>query len=118
MTFPMAPLVPSDAVTGSISPVPFGGVLDAEDSRREKAALATALDPQGDGATVHWENLKSGHKGAISAKGRAYSNDGKVCRAFSSVAVGLGAKRSVDGVACAIAAGDWIVQTSKPTGRG
>ena len=117
VTFPMASLAPNDAVTGSIATVPFGGVLDAEDSRREKAALATALDPQGDGATTFWENSRSGHKGAISADGRAYTADGKICRAFTSALEGVGAKRSVSGVACAVAAGDWVVQRSARSAR-
>ena len=83
MSFPIGSLAPAtEDVTGSSSPVPFGRMLDAEDRRREKAALATALDPQGDGATVHWENATSGSKGAITAVGHAYPADGKICRAF------------------------------------
>ena len=50
MSFPMASMLPvSDDVTASNSTIPFARLLDEEDRRREKAALATALDPQGDG---------------------------------------------------------------------
>lgn len=105
----MAPLMPDREITGSNALVPFGGLLDPEDRRRETAALATALDPQGDGATVHWENVKSGHKGSITAAGRAYPSDGKICRGFAGTLDGTGTKRSIAGVACAVAAGDWTV---------
>ncbi len=114
LSFPIAPLVQAEEVTGSSSPVPFGQLLDEEGRRREKAALSTALDPQGDGATVHWENTKSGAKGAITAVGRAYPWDGKVCRAFLGDLTREAGRRTLQGTACAVAAGDWQVRDSKP----
>ena len=117
LSFPIAPLLPSDEVTGSASPVPFGQLLDEEDRRREKAALSTALDPQGDGSTVRWENGKSGAKGAITAVGRAYTADGKVCRAFLGDLSRDALHRAVQGTACAVAAGDWELREVKPFAR-
>ena len=114
----MASLVPADEVTGSNSPVPFGRMLDEEDRRREKAALSTALDPQGDGGTVHWENSTSGSKGAITAVGRAYPNDGKVCRAFLSDFKRESEIRTIQGTACTVAAGEWAVRDTKPVRKG
>ncbi len=114
MSFPMASLMPGDDVTGSNSPVPFGRMLDEEDRRRETAALATALDPQGDGATVKWDNVKSGDHGAITAVGKAYSADGKVCRAFTSELRQGDASRKLKGTACAESAGEWKVREAKP----
>ncbi len=114
MSFPMASLMPGDDVTGSNSPVPFGRMLDEEDRRRETAALATALDPQGDGATVKWDNVKSGDHGAITAMGKAYSADGKVCRAFTSELRQGDASRKLKGTACAESAGEWKVREAKP----
>jgi surface antigen len=118
MTVPMGSLLPADGVTGSLaSPVPFGGLLDEEDRRREGAALATALDPQGDGATVHWENRKTRSKGSITASGRAYPADGKVCRGFVGQLSRETLNRSVQGTACTVAAGQWAV-ASVPAAAG
>ena len=113
MSFPMGSMLPED-VTGSMATVPFGALLDEEDRRREKAALATALDPQGDGSTVHWENPTSGRKGALTAVAHAYPQDAKVCRAFLGELRDGTTSRSVQGTACALAAGDWEVRDVKP----
>jgi len=113
MSFPMGSMLPDD-VTGSLAKVPFGALLDAEDRRREMAALATALDPQGDGSTVHWENPKSGRKGSLTAVGHAYPQESNVCRAFiGDMSEGV-RSREVEGTACTVAAGDWEVKDVKP----
>ena len=114
MSFPMASLLPGDDVTGSNSPVPFGRMLDEEGRRRETAALATALDPQGDGATVKWDNAKSGDRGAITAVGKAYTADGKICRAFISELKQGDTNRKLQGTACTVSAGEWKVSQAKP----
>ena len=114
MSFPMASLMPgADDVTGSDSPVPFGRLLGEEDRRRELAALATALDPQGDGSTVKWDNMKSGNRGAITASAKAYSTDSKVCRAFVGELKQGDTTRKLQGVACTLAAGEWRVTEAK-----
>ena len=112
MSFPMTSMVPGgDDITGSLADVPFGQLLDEEDRRRERAALATALDPQGDGATIHWENPKTGHKGSITASGHAYPADNKVCRGFTGDLTHKGGQRSMQGTACIVAAGEWALKT-------
>ncbi len=114
MSFPMASLMPGDDVTASNSTVPFGRMLDEEGRRRETAALATALDPQGDGATVKWDNAKSGDRGAITALGKAYNADNKVCRAFIGELRQGDTLRKLQGSACAVSAGEWKVTEAKP----
>lgn len=116
MSFPMNSMLPED-VTGSLAKVPFGALLDEEDRRREKAALATALDPQGDGAKVHWENPRSGRKGALAAVGNAYPMDSRVCRGFSGELRDGDAMRAAQGIACTVAAGEWEVHEIKPLKR-
>ena len=116
MSFPMGSMLPED-ITGSLSKVPFGALLDEEDRRREKAALATALDPQGDGATVHWENPRSGRKGALTAQGQAYPREAQVCRTFIGEMRDGAVARSVQGTACTVAAGEWEVRDVKPVKR-
>ena len=113
MSFPMASLMPGDDVTASNSTVPFGRMLDEEGRRRETAALATALDPQGDGATVKWDNGKSGDRGAITAVGKAYNADSKVCRAFVGELKQGDTTRRLQGIACAVSAGEWKVTEAK-----
>lgn len=114
MTIPIASLMPGDDVTGSNSPIPFGRFLDEEDRRRETAAFATALDPQGDGAPVKWDNTKSGSRGAVTAVGKAYNADSKVCRAFTSELKQGDTTRKLGGTACMVSAGEWKVTEAKP----
>ncbi len=114
MSFPITSLVPAgDDVTGSNSKVPFGRLLDEEDRRREKAALATALDPQGDGSAIRWENPKSGNKGMFTPQGHAFTQDGRVCRSFVGELKQDGDQKAILGTACAVAAGDWDVRDMK-----
>ncbi len=114
MSFPITSLVPaSDDVTGSNSKVPFGRLLDEEDRRREKAALATALDPQGDGSAIRWENPKTGNKGMFTPQGHAFTIEGKVCRSFIGELKQDNDQKAILGTACAVAAGDWDVRTMK-----
>ena len=71
-------------VTSAIpkSPPKLSGALDSEDQRRAIAALSTALDPQGSGTSVNWDNPQSGAKGSFTPVGQAYPLEGKICRAF------------------------------------
>ncbi len=118
MSFPMSSLLPAnDDVTGSLSKVPFGQLLDEEDRRREKAALATALDPQGNGSAVHWENATSGDKGTLTPVGQAFSADTKICRDFIGTLKTTDLARSIQSTACAVSAGDWVVSEVKHHGK-
>ena len=89
-------------------------MLDEEDRRRELAALATALDPQGDGALVKWENAKSGEHGTIVAEGKTYTKDAKICRGFRSELLRDRVRR-LRGVACTLSAGEWRVTEATPS---
>ncbi|WP_374306396.1 RT0821/Lpp0805 family surface protein [Methylocella sp.] len=107
----------NDDVTGSIEPSPLDSLLDAEDWRRARAALSTALDPQGNGAEVAWDNPQSGAKGVFAPLAPPYPDDGKVCRAFRAQAKAGDASRRVEGVACADKNGDWTIARSRETKR-
>ncbi len=107
----MKPL--GDEVTGSIKPAP-GKIADEEDRRRAKAALSTAVDPQGDGQAVRWENPTTGNKGSFTPVGHAYPADGRVCRAFLGKAREGEAEKTYQGTACAATAGEWAVTETKP----
>jgi surface antigen len=110
----MASMLPvSDDVTASNSTIPFARLLDEEDRRREKAALATALDPQGDGSPVHWENGKTNTKGIFTAQGHAFSADSKICRSFVGELIQETVQKTISGTACAVSAGEWAVRDMK-----
>jgi surface antigen len=117
-------------ITGSITPrapkppelapgqaSPFSPKLDDEDWRRQKAALATALDPQGNGATVRWENGASGAKGAFSAGGDAYLVKDEICRAFEGGVTAGEPEQWFQGVACRVSLGEWAIKDVKPGRR-
>ena len=114
---PITPFLSSKKgdVTGSI---PRVHLLDAEDWRRAQAALATALDPQGNGSAVNWDNPDSGAKGSFVPVGKAYPLDGQVCRAFLAEIERKGQDRSLRGTACADRSGEWAVTEVNPWKKG
>lgn len=106
-----------DDVTGSIhQPVsPLSRALDAEDWRRAKGALSVALDPQGNGDPVDWDNPESGMKGSFVPAGNAFSSDEKICRRFIAELGGSAPAQSLRGVGCRDKSGDWTIADVKPT---
>ena len=92
--------------------------LDAEDKRRAFAALATALDPQGEGAVVNWENPQTGAKGGFTPVGHAYPIDGKVCRAFLADVGAKEREQRLQGTACRESTNDWTISEIGPWRKG
>jgi surface antigen len=119
VSIPMGSLVAKsdEDVTGSIAPSLIE-LLTAEDWRRARAALDTALDPQGAGTRVAWDNPDSGAKGTFTPVGQAYPADSKVCRAFLAQVASAKGDRSVTGTACADKSGDWAIVSSKTMAKG
>lgn len=107
-------------VTGSIPKPPptLCKTLDIEDTRRASAALSTALDPQGSGASVNWDNPQSGAKGAFTPVGAAYPLDGKICRAFIADVNARDAGEKLQGVACREKTAEWMLTEVKPFKKG
>ena len=118
MSMPIASLTSSAAnedATGSIPASSLARLLDAEDWRRAKAALATALDPQGNDSLVGWDNPKSGNKGSFTPIGKAYPSDGKICRVFLSRIDRKGNEQSMKGTACSERDGEWTIAEINPS---
>ena len=92
--------------------------LEAEDARRAKAALATALDPQGSGERVDWDNPQSGAKGVFTPVGQAYPSDGRVCRAFLAEVVTNHNEERLQGTACRDKNAEWTLLDVKPWKKG
>ena len=114
LTVPMGAATPDEAPTGSIKPLghpsPFSSQLDAEDWRRAKSALDTALDPQGNGASVAWANPASGAKGSFVPLAQVYPKGDGICRRFAAHIDMKGApEAALQSTACRVNSGDWVV---------
>jgi surface antigen len=107
-------------VTGSIGPIsPLDPSLDQEDWRRARAALAVALDPQGNGARAGWENPETGRSGDFEAASRAFVRDDRVCRDFTAqLSLESGDERRLRGSACRFSENLWRVDDVAPDQTG
>lgn len=104
-----APAAAEPLVTGSIPkrPASFGGDLDAEDWRRAHAALSVALDPQGNGRPVKWDNPETAMRGSVNPTGLPYVAGDEICRDFLASVVGSTRSRFVRGTGCKLSGGEW-----------
>jgi surface antigen len=111
-------LLPDDGdITGSIKPretSPLSSTIAGEDWRRARAALAVALDIQGDGKTVNWDNPDSGAKGSFTPVGAPFVVKDEICRAFLADLGGKLAPASLQGSACRNGPDDWVIKDVKP----
>lgn len=117
VSFPISPLLSPGSKEDSVDESPkasFADLLDSEDWRRAKAALSTALDPQGNGSLVGWENPASGNKGSFVPLSKPYPSDAKICRVFLAKVDRKGAEESMQGTACANKQGEWSIAEAKP----
>ncbi|WP_114946168.1 RT0821/Lpp0805 family surface protein [Microvirga calopogonii] len=102
--------------TGTIAAkadTPLSADLDQEDWRRAKAALAVALDPQGPGTQVSWDNPATTMKGTFTPMGAPFVKNDEICRSFSAHLSGPSAS-SLHGTACRPSGGDWAIKEVKP----
>ena len=105
------------AVTGSIprSDVsPLSADLGQEDWRRAKGALAIALDPQGNGSAVKWENPESEIGGTFTPVAQPFVKQNEICRAFIAVIAFPGRSSSLQGTACKLSADEWQIREVRP----
>jgi surface antigen len=100
------------APQASVFPVP----LDDEDWRRVNAALALAVDPQGAGLPVNWDNPSSKKRGSFEQSGTLAIVGHTLCRPFKAKLVD-GLKESLHvGQACRTGPGEWAMRDVKPAG--
>jgi surface antigen len=119
MSFPMGSLLPEDEpkVTGAVvvrASSPLSRDLGEEDWRRARGALAIALDPQGNGAPVSWDNPGGRHKGAFTPAGHPFVKGDEICRAFTATLSRDGAISTFEGTACRLSGADWTIKDVKP----
>ncbi|MBF9195405.1 RT0821/Lpp0805 family surface protein [Microvirga terrestris] len=87
--------------------------LDDEDWRRAKAALAVALDPQGPGTQVSWDNPATTRKGTFTPVGAPFVKNDEICRSFSAHLSGPSTS-VLQGMACRPSGGEWVLKEVKP----
>lgn len=119
MSLPIGALKDDAEVTGSIpgKVATLSSKLSDEDWRRAQAALGVAVDPQGNGAPVSWDNPETGKKGSFVAAGPLYILDNKACRSFIAtidLPGGAGSDQKIQGASCRNGPNDWTVKEAKP----
>jgi surface antigen len=118
VTFPMDSLVPETETTSSITPTKFTSSLSpelsTEDWRRAKGALAIALDPQGSGSSVSWDNPDTEAKGNFAPVGQPFVKTDEICRAFLATLTLKSSTTSLQGTACRPSGGEWAITDVKP----
>ena len=97
-----------DSVRAAGAPAGAGGLAKGQ------SGLATALDPQGDGSPVSWDNPQSGVKGSFAPTGKAYPVDAKVCRSFRTEVERKAGVTAMQGLACADKTGEWAIAEVAP----
>jgi hypothetical protein len=122
ISFPMASLLPGDDpdATSSLKTKPASPLspeLGAEDWRRAKGALAVALDPQGNGSAVAWENPDSGFKGSFTPVGQPFVKSDAICRAFLASLYAQNGASQLQGTACRLSGAEWEVKDVQPWKR-
>ncbi len=88
--------------------------LGPEDLRRADGAMAVALDPQGNGAAVSWDNPQSGVKGSFIPVGGPFLRSDEICRAFIASVQTQTKPAKLQGTACRPSGGEWIVKDMEP----
>lgn len=105
------------AVTGAIPRSdlsPLSADLGQEDWRRAKGALAIALDPQGSGAAVKWDNPDTEISGTFTPVAQPFVKQNEICRAFLATISLPGRTSSLQGTGCKLAADEWQIRDVRP----
>ena len=103
------PALAEPVSTGSIAkrPTNFGSDLGAEDWRRAQAALTVALDPQGNGRPVKWDNPDTKLRGTVNPTGLPYVVDDHICRDFLASVIAPQKSRFLRGTGCKLSGSEW-----------
>jgi surface antigen len=87
------------------------------DLAHAKAAAAAVVASTDKGASVPWENPRTGARGSVSPIADAYTQDGFQCRDFLASYIRDGAESWLQGDACRIHQGKWTVRKMRPLKR-
>lgn len=114
---------PASDVTGSISPtfavdkaVADRGFAEADLIAASAAASAVLSDGRKD-TSAPWQNPKTGARGTVTPIATAYEQDGFTCRDFLASYVSEKSEAWLQGEACRVHHGKWVVRSMKPWKR-
>jgi len=109
--------------TGSIWPTltaatsgPLKEFAEADMAAATAAAAAVLSDGRKD-ASAPWENPRTGARGTVTPLAAAYQQDGFTCRDFLASFVNASKEAWVQGEACRVHHGKWVVRSFKPWKR-
>lgn len=109
--------------TGSISPTLVvdktgltGGFGESDMVAASQAASAVLADGRKD-ASAPWQNPKTGARGTVTPIATAYQQDGFTCRDFLASYVSDSKEAWMQGEACRVHHGKWVVRSMKPWKR-
>jgi len=98
--------------------VPGNGELPSDtDLAYASAAAADVLMNGGKGASAPWENPNTGARGTVTPIAAAYAQDGSLCREFLASYVIKDNEAWLQGEACRMRQGKWVVRSLKPWQR-
>lgn len=106
-------------ITGSITPlVPTDGPEPTEaDLVFARTAASDVLTKGGKDSSQPWENPSTGARGSVTPLANAYSEEGRICRAFLASYVNGRSETWMQGAACREGS-RWDVRSLKPWRRG
>lgn len=122
LSMPLAGLQPDPETTASLArpAARLDPALDDEDWRRAQSALSLAVDPQGSGEAVNWDNPATRRKGSFVPAGKLVLVENTVCRPFratlSDQQAGKPHEARMIGQACRTGPGAWAMREVKPEG--
>ena len=121
----VAPVADTDIsdTTGSISPTLVANKTDLKGTFGEsdmvaasQAASIVLADGRKD-ASAPWQNPKTGARGTVTPIATAYQQDGFTCRDFLASYVNDSKEAWMQGEACRVHHGKWVVRSMKPWKR-
>jgi surface antigen len=110
-----------DLTTGAIKPMVLGArsprLPPEQDLAYARAAASVVLSREGKSASQPWENPQTGARGTVTAIALAYTQNGFTCRDFLASYVKGQAESWMQGEACRVHHGKWMVRSLKPWNR-
>jgi surface antigen len=105
-------------VTGSVAKTadPSGAPSDSDLASASKAATEVFAADRKD-ISIPWTNPATGAHGMVTPLASSYSQDGFLCRDFLASYVTVDSENWMQGAACRLHQGHWVVRSLKPLNR-
>jgi len=93
------------------------GAISEADLAAARSAIAQTLAAGGKDTSAPWQNPDTGARGMVTPLTAAYTQDGFTCRDFLASVVRDAAELWLQGEACRVHHGKWVVRSMKPWKR-